>query len=215
MACDNGGCSLSCYGSVGSCSNCANGCSGGCSFCSTSCGDGCKGTCASTCSGCSGCSGCGSACSVGCTYSCSGGCYTTCRGSCDSTCVGSCVGTCSGSCTACTGSCSGGCDDGCKNGAVSSIYANISLKTILLANDIVDLKNLVNNETTRRGYTPQTVTVSSNTKVKTDTINAIITNLRTSGVSISNRANVSKADRSSMQNYINLAKDLYTRKLRP
>lgn len=201
MACDRGGCSGSCMHGSGRCPSCGNGCSSGCSFCSTSCGDGCKGGCRGSCSGdCDGrCKGCGGACS----FSCSG----SCDGSCDNTCENTCNG--------CTGSCTDACNNGCTGGNVTAIYTNLTLQTLIKANDIINLNNLVNNEVTRRSKSATNTTINVGNLATATTINVIIQNLnKVASTQSALKAQYSIMDRSSMQNLINLAKDLYTKNIK-
>lgn len=200
MACDKGGCSLSCKGGVGGCPSCGKGCSSGCSFCSTSCGDGCKGC--SSCSGCSGCSGCGGSCSYNCS-GCSGGCKGGCKGTCNSTCDG------------CTGTCTDNCNNGCTGGNVTTVYTNLALQTIIKANDIINLNTLVNNEVTRRSKSATSTTITAGSKATAATINIIIGNLnKVASTQSANKAQYGIMDKSSMQTLINLAKDLYTKNIK-
>ena len=198
MACSGGGCSKSCAGGSGSCPSCGNGCSSGCSFCSTGCGDDCKGRCVGSCSGCDGgCRGCG-----GC-----GGCGSSCSSSCD--------GTCENSCNGCTGSCTDACNNGCTGGNVTAIYTNLTLQTLIKANDIINLNNLVNNEVTRRSKSATSTTINVGNLATATTINVIIENLnKVASTQSALKAQYSIMDRSSMQALINLAKDLYTKNIK-
>ena len=198
MACSGGGCSKSCAGGSGSCPSCGNGCSSGCSFCSTGCGDDCKGRCVGGCSGCSGgCRGCG-----GC-----GGCGSSCSSSCD--------GTCENSCNGCTGSCTDACNNGCTGGNATTVYTNLTLQTLIKANDIINLNNLVNNEVTRRSKSATNTTINVGNLATATTINTIIQNLnKVASTQSALKARYNIMDRSSMQTLINLAKDLYTKNIK-
>ena len=198
MACSGGGCSKSCAGGSGSCPSCGNGCSSGCSFCSTGCGDDCKGRCVGGCSGCSGgCRGCG-----GC-----GGCGSSCSSSCD--------GTCENSCNGCTGSCTDACNNGCTGGNLTAVYTNLTLQTLIKANDIINLNNLVNNEVTRRSKSATSTTINVGNLATATTINVIIENLnKVASTQSALKARYNIMDRSSMQTLINLAKDLYTKNIK-
>ena len=198
MACSGGGCSKSCAGGSGSCPSCGNGCSSGCSFCSTGCGDDCKGRCVGGCSGCSGgCRGCG-----GC-----GGCGSSCSSSCD--------GTCENSCNGCTGSCTDACNNGCTGGNATTVYTNLTLQTLIKANDIINLNNLVNNEVTRRSKSATNTTINVGNLATATTINVIIENLnKVASTQSALKARYNIMDRSSMQTLINLAKDLYTKNIK-
>lgn len=200
MACtSDGGCSGSCMHGSGACPSCGNGCSSGCSFCSTSCGDDCTGGCRGGCSGCDGCRGCGGACSF------------SCSGSCDSGCDGSCENSCNG----CTGSCTDACNNGCTGGNVTAIYTNLTLQTLIKANDIINLNNLVNNEVTRRSKSATSTTINVGNLATATTINVIIENLnKVAPTQSALKARYNIMDRSSMQALINIAKDLYTKNIK-
>ena len=140
-----GGCSTGCFGTCSGCSGtCTSGCSGTCS--------GCGGTCTGTCSGCSGCGGCGSGCSGGCT-SCSGSCSGTCRGGCR----GSCNNLCNTACTAAD-----------RAEFIANLGSGITKGKAMYAQDILDVKNSIVGEFTRRGrtgYTTYTVIPAENVPV--------------------------------------------------
>ena len=198
MPCSVCGCSKACAGESGACPSCGNGGSSGCSFCSTGCGDDCEGRCVGGCSGCSGgCRGCG-----GC-----GGCGSSCSSSCD--------GTCENSCNGCTGSCTDACNNGCTGGNLTAVYTNSTLQTLIKANDIINLNNLVNNEVTRRSKSATSTTINVGNLATATTINVIIENLnKVASTQSALKARYNIMDRSSMQTLINLAKDLYTKNIK-
>lgn len=188
MACSDGGCELSCKGGNGACPSCGNGCSSGCEFCSNSCGD--CGGCGKSCDGCSGtCEGCGGACS----RSCSG-----------------CTG-----CSGCSGSCTDSCNDGCTASNVTTVYTNLTLQTLIKANDMINLRELVENEVTRRSKTATDVTINVGDKATADTINIIINNLnKVASTQSTTKKKYDIMDKESMLALINIAKNLYTKNIK-
>ena len=190
-ACDDGGCSLTCQGGTGACSGCKNGCSTACEFCSTGCGDGCKG-------------GCYNDCAINCNSSCSGTCSDGCRG-----CTG-CGSSSDNNCTACTGSCTDNCNNGCSGENVTTIFNRITLNTVILASDIIDLRDIVANEATRRGKTPVSVSLTSNQRALATIINNIISNLELSGKTPTKITAASQINDNKIQDLITLAKSLYS-----
>ena len=199
MACDGGGCSGFCWQS------CSGGCGGTSSGCGSSdCSDSCA-NCSAACGDCSG--GCGGGCK-----GCGGACSTNCDGC--SGCWG-CSGTCSGGCIACTGTCTGTCNNGCSGGEYTRVYINLTLQTLIMADDIVDLKNLVKNEAIRRKVS--TIDTSQENRgmlAEFQTIDAILTNLRNANAIPQNSQTYGDVmSRDAMLEYISLAKQLYNTNL--
>lgn len=188
-ACGDGGCSTSCMNGVGPCSSCKDICSSGCQTCSTHCGDVCVETCR-------------------------GGCKTTCSGTCEG-CTGcSGCGGCGTGCSSCTGSCTDACNNGCTNQNVTNIYNRIALNTVLMANDIIDLRDLVANEVTRRSKTPTDVTVAANSTALAATINAIISNITATGKTANTQAQPGRIENNATVELIAIAKALYETNLK-
>lgn len=198
MSCDTGpACQGGCWGCSGTCSgsgqggSCSDSCTSSCAICADGCGSGCKGTC-------DGCSGCGGPCSSSCSGDCDGGC----RG---------CGGSCSYDCTSCSGSCRNTCNNGCTGGEYTRVYINLTLQTLIMADDIIDLKNLIKNEAKRRGLSPlDTPEENRGILAEFQTIDAIITNLKSAGaIPKETQAFGEVMGRTAMLEYIQLAKKLY------
>lgn len=188
-ACQNGGCSTSCMNGAGPCASCKDQCSSGCETCSTHCGD-------------------------VCVESCKGGCKNTCSGTCEG-CTGcSGCGSCGSSCSSCTGTCTDACNNGCTNQNVTNIYNRIALNTVIMANDIIDLRDLVANEVTRRNKTPTNVTVAANSTALATTINTIISNITTTGKTANTQTQPGRIENNATEELIAIAKTLYETNLK-
>lgn len=156
------------------------------------------------------CPSCGNGCSSGCSF-CSENCGDGCKGDCSRRCSESCRS----GCTGCTGSCKNTCNDGCTGGDLTTVYTNLTLQTLIKANDIINLNNLVNNEVTRRSKSATNTTITVGDLATAATINIIIENLNKVASTQSNlKAQYSIMDKSSMQALIDLAKDLYTKNIK-
>lgn len=190
-------CNQSCLGGTGACPSCNGKCSSGCSFCSDSCGTDCQNNCAT------GCSSCASGCSFSCRFGCSGDCDSGCSGTCKSGCSGK-----------CTGDCTSQCDNGCTAGAMTTVYTRLALNTVIFASDIVDLRDLVSNEVTRRSLTPTDVTINVKDPLLASTMNVIVDNMNLiSGVNAQKETQNERVDRASVEELMKLAKALYAANL--
>lgn len=193
---------MSCYRACTG--DCVGTCSGNCyAYCSdNTCG------CASCSTGCEGCGNCDTRCGNACTQ----GCSSSCNGC--SVCSG-CGGACSYSCSGCSGSCGSNCGNGCSKNNLTDIYTNLVLQTLIKSQDIINLAQLVRNETERRNLSLSSpITITQGEKISRDIIDEIMKNLQnTAGIPGYNYNTGDKADRNEILDYISTAKSLYEQDL--
>lgn len=194
-----------------------DGCSGGCTSCHGTCDPGCWGGCDGGCGG--GCTSCTS-CS-GCYGGCEGTCDTTCSGSCSGRCKGGCKGcggACSSSCTSCSGTCNG-CDNGCTSTEVANFFntlgTNITLNTIIKAEDINNVAEAIIKELTRRGKTSTNVKTEIGSSAATTMLQSIHNNCVTGGYATTEATAVgTKLSADQIQRYITFIKGLYAKNIK-
>lgn len=150
------------------------------------------------------------------------GCVTSCTGACtvaasacnQSGCGQGCATTCTGSCFA---SCTDNCNNGCTGGDYTTAYANLAFSALIKSSEILQLKNMIINETTRRGYTASNPNAESiETKALATTIQAMYDNisnaiLKSTSVSAPSIDYVAgdKMTSAGINEYLTAAKNLY------
>ena len=201
-----------CSGCAAGCgSGCAPDCTGGCTgSCSSECVTTCSATCADTCgSGCAP-SACGSNCSSDCTTSCSGTCKGTCSGTCSGSCGNGCGDACSNTCANnCGNSCDTACNATCNGAAQDTNFAALTLSKEYKQEDIQRISDFIINEAKRRGKSTTALSFSTKEKIDASKVNIIVTNLETTGYSVSSVNANDKALRSWAESLIAEAKKAY------
>lgn len=209
-------CSGRCTSTAGNCAPycegfCKGGCYNGCAhLCDAECNGSCSGGCTSSCA-----QGCSNNCTGGCNTGCKTGCKDSCKGTCKDTCEGTCKNTCTDVCTGCKSTCKNLCNETCTSTAQKNNYkAVIAMSDIIKYNEANTLRNFINNELTRRGKTPTTISnLTLNQTADASWWNAIIGNINKVLDSSDDRskvtANTSIIDKDERDAVIDLAVELY------
>lgn len=146
----------------------------------------------------------------GCAYNCSNSCVAA---------AASCAQNCAASCTSsCLGSCTDSCNNGCTGSNYTTVYTNLTFSTLIKSSEILDLKNMIINETTRRNKTaenPNTENIGSTALFTTlesmfNNISLAITTSTSVSAPSTTPTQGSKLTKSEIEEYLTAAKALYS-----